>query len=224
MAALPEPRRHRLRRRVGERLQRHLMYDAKAPRREGGRRARAAGARHGRARRRPAPGRAGLRRGRQARARRQRPARLLQGPEEDRRDLRRASTASATSMPGDFATVEEDGTHHAARPRLRLHQLGRREDLPRRGRGRAEDAPGRVRRHGRRRARRALGPAGRRRRAAARGPHADASRRSPRTAATTSPATRSRASCTSSTRSSASPSGKPDYPWAKTVAASALAE
>ena len=52
--------------------------------------------------------------------------------------------------------------HHAARARLGVHQLRRREDLPRRGRARVEVAPRRVRRRGRRRARRAVGRAGRR--------------------------------------------------------------
>ena len=55
---------------------------------------------------------------------------------------------------------------HAARPRLGVHQLRRREDLPRGGRGRAEVAPRRVRRPRRRRARRALGLGGHRRGAA----------------------------------------------------------
>ena len=99
---------------------------------------------------------------------RQHPARVLQGPGEDGGDVRRRPTACATSIPGDFATVEADGTHHAARPRLGVDQLGRREDLPRGGRGGGEVAPRRVRRRRRRRARRALGPARRRRRAAAR--------------------------------------------------------
>ena len=48
-------------------------------------------------------------------------------------------------------------SHHAARARLGVDQLRRREDLSRRGRGRAEVASRRVRRAGRRRARRTLG-------------------------------------------------------------------
>ena len=73
------------------------------------------------------------------------------------------------SIPGDFAKVEADGTPHPARARQRLHQLGRREDLPRGGGGRAQVAPRRVRRHGGRPSRRALGREGDRRRAAPRG-------------------------------------------------------
>ena len=52
----------------------------------------------------------------------------------------------------------------AARPRLGLHQLGWREDLSGRGRGRVEGARGGLRRGGRRCARRALGRTGRGRR------------------------------------------------------------
>ena len=68
-------------------------------------------------------------------------------------------------VPGDFATVDEDGTHHAARPRLGLHQHRRREGLPGGGRGGAEVAPRRVRRRRGRRTRRPLQRARRRDRA-----------------------------------------------------------
>ena len=60
------------------------------------------------------------------------------------------------SIPGDFATVNADGTHPPARPRLGVHQHRRREGVPRGGRGGAEDAPGGPRRGRRRRARRAV--------------------------------------------------------------------
>ncbi len=63
------------------------------------------------------------------------------------------------SMPGDFCTVEVDGTDHAAGPRQRLHQHRRREGIPRGDRGGAQAAPRRRRRAGRRPARRAVGPA-----------------------------------------------------------------
>ena len=43
------------------------------------------------------------------------------------------------SVPGDFATVEADGSHHAPRPRLGVHQHRRREGVPRGGRGGAQD-------------------------------------------------------------------------------------
>ena len=54
------------------------------------------------------------------------------------------------SMPGDYATVEADGTHHPARARLGVHQHRRREGLPRGGRGDPQDPPGRARRRRRR--------------------------------------------------------------------------
>ena len=63
----------------------------------------------GRARRRLQPVEPGSGVGRTG-PRRQHPARLLQGPGEDGGDVRRASTARATSVPGDFARVEADGT------------------------------------------------------------------------------------------------------------------
>ena len=108
--------------------------------------------------------------------------------------------------------------HHAARPRLDRHQLGRREDLPRRGRVGRALASRRDGRHRVRRARRALGPdggapscsRGRARRPVARvDPGALPGVRSP---ATSCPA-----ASTSSTRSSARPSGKPDYTWAAAI-------
>ena len=50
------------------------------------------------------------------------------------------------SIPGDFAQVDTDGTIHLLGSRFGLHQLGRREDLPRRGRRGAQDARGGARR------------------------------------------------------------------------------
>ena len=44
------------------------------------------------------------------------------------------------SIPGDYAQVDADGTIHLLGRGLGVHQLGRREDLPRRGRGGAQDA------------------------------------------------------------------------------------
>ena len=61
-----------------------------------------------------------------------------------RRSRRRRSsrsTASATRSPATTPTVEADGTHHAARPRLGVHQHRRREGLPRGGRGGAQAHP-----------------------------------------------------------------------------------
>ena len=86
-------------------------------------------------------------------------------------------------IPGDLATIEEDGRITGLRPRLGLHQHRRREGLPRGGRGGAQGAPRRRRRGRRRRARRALGAARRGGRSAAPGRGRHARRRSTRTAA-----------------------------------------
>ena len=63
-------------------------------------------------------------------------------------------------MPGDFATIEEDGTITLLGPGLGVDQLGRREDLPRGGRVGGALPSRRARRHRRRRTRRTVGPAG----------------------------------------------------------------
>ena len=113
------------------------------------------------------------------------------------------------ALAGDMAIHEADGTITLLGRGLAVHQLRRREDLPRGGRGRPQGAPGGVRRHRRRRARRALGPAGRRRRAAARRRRAH-----PRRARRPLPRPRGRAtrcprSCTSCPRWSAPPAASP---------------
>ena len=86
------------------------------------------------------PGGARLRRGRRPGARRAQPARLLQGRGEVRPhlqgDRRRALLHPRRLRPG-----RRRRHHPPAGPGLGLHQLGRREDLPRRGRGGAQDAP-----------------------------------------------------------------------------------
>ena len=87
------------------------------------------------------------------------------------------------SIPGDFATVEADGRITLLGRGSRVDQLGWREGLSRRGRGRAEVASRRVRRARRRRPRRTVGRAGHRAAAAPPGPDADARRRCRRTAA-----------------------------------------
>ncbi len=61
------------------------------------------------------------------------------------------------AIPGDYAEVEADGTVTMLGRGSESHQHRRREDLPRRGRGRAQGPPRRVRRAGRRRPRRAIG-------------------------------------------------------------------
>ena len=59
---------------------------------------------------------------------------------------RRARSARSNGVryafPGDMATVEADGTHHAARPRLELHQhAAARRSSPRRSRRRSRSTP-----------------------------------------------------------------------------------
>ena len=104
-------------------------------------------------------------------------------------------------VPGDWATIDAEGRIVLVRPRLGLHQLRWREDLPRRGRGRRPRASRRLRRSRRRRSRRALRPEGRRpREAARRGRRSVARRRSRSTAGRRSRATRCRACCSSATR------------------------
>ena len=65
-------------------------------------------------------------------------------------------------ITGDMATVEADGSIQLLGPWLAVHQHGRREGLPRRGRGGPARPPGGGRRAGGRRARRALGERGHR--------------------------------------------------------------
>ena len=127
-----------------------------------------------------------------------------------RRRPRRSSPAPDGKryvVAGDFARWEEDGTDHPARPRLGVHQLRRREDLPRGGRGRPQGPPRRLRRARRRRARRAVGQRRHRRRAGPARPPTSTLNEPARSWPATSPAPPRW-----STRSSA-PAGKPDYPW-----------
>ena len=113
------------------------------------------------------------------------------------------------AIPGDRAVIEDDGDDHRARPRFAVHQHGRREGVPRRGRGGAEEPPRRVRRDRRRRARPRFGEAV----AAVVAPREgtsptldDARRALPRRARR---ATRCRGTWCSSTRSSAHPPASP---------------
>ncbi len=122
------------------------------------------------------------------------------------------------SVSGDSAVVEADGTMTLLGRGLGVHQLRRREDLSRRGRGRVEGPRSGVRRRRGRRARRTLGRAGRRGRRDAARPLGDTRRARRARARRSSRATRCRGSCTSSTKIERSPSGKPDYRWAKDIA------
>ena len=130
---------------------------------------------HRRARRGRQRGRARLRRARRHREEGQHPGRLLQGREEDRRDLH-DHQRRALRDPRRLRRGRGRRQRHAARPRLGVDQHRRREDLPRRGGGGAQGPPRRVRRAGGRRARRALRPARRRGGAAARRRPSDAGR------------------------------------------------
>ena len=162
-----------------------------------------------------ARGRARLRRGRHARGRRQHPGRLLQGRGEV--GTRRSATIDGErwSVPGRLRERRGRRHDHAARPRLGRHQLGRREDLPRGGRGGGEGAPDGGRLPRRRRARRALRRGRHRgRRRCRRGRVATARRHRP-ARSRRSRASSGRASSCSSTRSCAGPNGKADYKWAK---------
>ena len=162
---------------------------------------------------RPAP--AGRRR--PPRAARPDPARLLQGPGEDRGDVpgRRRRALGGARRPRGRRRRRRD---HAARPRLGLDQHRRREGVPRRGRVGAEGPRRRVRRGRRRRSRRALGRARRRGRA---GAGRRARRRSTRcrtTRASTSRGYKVPRELVLVDAIARSPSGKPDYRWAKATA------
>ena len=159
------------------------------------------------------------RRGRPAGAARTRAGRLLQGRGEDRGDVRRVRRRAL----GDPRRPRGDRGrrhHHRARARLAVHQHGRREGVPRRGRGGAEESSERLRRDRRRRARRPLRRSGRGRGRAARGHDADARRPRTRTLEARSPATSCRSTSCSSTRSPAHPPASPNYRWAKELATS----
>ena len=148
------------------------------------------------------------------------PARLLQGSREDRGDVprRRRRAVVGARRPRGRRRRRHD---HAARPGLGVDQHRRREGVPRRGRSRPEGTRRRVRRGGRRRSRRALRRA-RRRGRASRGPgtaptleelqaHARAhvaGYKIPRDLVVVDAIVRS-------------PSGKPDYRWARAAAGDA---
>ena len=137
---------------------------------------------------------------------------------EDRRDLRRRSTASAGWSPATWPRVEADGTITLLGRGSVCINSGGEKIFP-------EEVEAALKAHpdvfdavvvgvpderwGERVAAVVQPRAGR---------DADRSRTWPSTPASRSPATRCRARCTSSTRSCARPSGKPDYRWAKSIA------
>ena len=113
------------------------------------------------------------------------------------------------AIPGDFATVEADGTITLlGRGSVSINSGGE-KIFPEEVEGAVKSPPRGLRLRRRRRARRALGPARRRRRAAARRARRRRSSRSRSTAARRSPATSCPASCTSSTRSCAPRAASP---------------
>ena len=152
----------------------------------------------------------------------QHPGRVLQGPREVGADLRDAPDGTRYSMPGDFATVDEDG---------RIMLLGRgsvcinsggEKIYPEEVEAAIKSHPDVYDVHGGRHRRRPLGQ-----RVVAvvqpRDGRARPSRTSRPTAASSSPATRCPASCTSSTRSSARPSGQARLPMGDADAATRAA-
>ena len=167
--------------------------------------------------RRRARGRARIRRDRGARRRRLHPGRLLQGRGEERVDLPHVRGPALVGA-GRLRDRRRRRDDHPARPRFGVHQLGRREGVPRGGRGSGE-APPRGRRRARRRcARRPV------RRGGDRGGRVAPGRGRP------TPATRRRRSKTSRATSGPGdvvfvdaiqrgPNGKADYAWAKEAAA-----
>ena len=142
----------------------------------------------------------------------QRPGRLLQGPEEDRRDLQ--DRRCPLRGPRRLRRGRGGRQRHAARPRVAVDQHRWREGLPRGGRGGAQGPPRRLRRAGGRRARRALRQLRRRGRAPPSGHRPDAGR-----------ARHVRAPGDRRLQGAArgwlvdeihrTPAGKPDYRWAK---------
>ena len=107
------------------------------------------------------------------------PARVLERPGEDRRDLPDRCARRALGRARRLGHHRRRGPHRALRARFGLHQLRRREDLPRRGRGRGARPSGCVRRDRGRCARRSLRTAGRGAREAARRRARSHARRAP---------------------------------------------
>ena len=89
------------------------------------------------------------------------PHRVLQGPGQERGDVRHCGRRRPVLDPRRLRDRRGRRHDHAARPRVGVDQLGRREDLPGGGRGGGEVPPRRVRLHRRGRARRPMGSAGR---------------------------------------------------------------
>ncbi len=151
------------------------------------------------------------------------PARVLEGPAKTAATFRTDAQRRALGRARRLGDDRRRRPHRVVRARLGLHQLGRREDLPRGGRSRDPRPSRRVRRGRRRRARRAL----RARRSwrscsSATARPTSRSTRSRSTAVRRSRATRCRASCCSArrrARTRTSPTTRPR----RRIAASRLA-
>ncbi len=164
---------------------------------------------HRRLRREPRAVKPGLGGDREDRPFRRHPHRVLQRPGEERRGVhhrRRQAVRDARRLRHRRGRRVGDPSG----PGLDLHQLGRREDLPRRGRVRRAVPPRRHGRHRRGRPRRAIRPAGGgHRRAPDRTNRPVARSRPGALSATTSPDTRCLGSSTWWTRSSARRAASP---------------
>ena len=127
------------------------------------------------------------------------------------------------SVPGDFATVEADGTMTLLGRGSVCINSGGEKIYPEEVEAGAQEPPGGVRRPRGRRARRALGPAGRRRRRS-RGP-GDTPTLEELAEHCRDHARRLQGAARAPPRRpiQRQPSGKPDYPWAKAVAEKAPA-
>ena len=131
------------------------------------------------------------------------PLEYYKDPEKTAQTFVTAPDGIRYSIPGDFATLEADGTITLlGRGSVSINSGGE-KIFPEEVEGAVTPHPDVVRLRGGRRARRALGPAGRRGRAAPARLRARTSTPSRSTAASTSPATSCRARSTTSTTSSA---------------------
>ena len=122
------------------------------------------------------------------------------------------------AIPGDRAVIEDDGTITVLGRGLAVHQHGRREGLPRRGRGGPQEPSRRVRRDRRRRPRRALRRSRRRRRRAPSGPDARRSTSSRGHARTALAGYKMPKRLVLVDEVARTPAGKPNYRWAKELA------
>ena len=149
------------------------------------------------------------------------PLRYHKDPGEVGGDVRRRSNGKRFAVSGDFAIVEEDGTMTLLGRGSVCINSGGEKIYPEEVEAALKAHPDGVRRGRRRRARRTLGRTRRRGRAAARRARRRRSRSSTRTAATLVAGYKVPRELHLVDKIERSPSGKPDYPWAKKVATGA---